>query len=599
MWPEFANPFGLWALLGVPAVLAIHFFQQRSRVEVVSTLFLIEPLAPQSRAGRRWERLRWSRELLLQLLAVLLAAWVLAEPRWVRAESAQTIVIVLDDSASMAPFREPASRAVASLFAENDGRAARTEWLLLRSDPRATPLYRGTSRTAALAALAKWEPARGAHDLQPALRLAQSLAGANGLTWLVTDSRAKVPAAQPAIGVGRPLANVGFAGATVTRENGVLIWRALVQNHTDAPARRTWTVEAGEARTPPQTLELAAGALLELSGRLPDGVERCTVALEPDEFAADDRLPLVRPAAKALAVRIDVAGETGAFFRKVLGTVDGVTFPPAGAPQLRVVRRAPDDPRPTEAAIVVAREPAESSARGRVLRAPVVVEKHALLADLNWQGWLGSGPGDFSRQPSDQVLLWQNERPLAWVSGGVPESRRLFFNFDWETSNAVRLPAAMLLVRRHAESVRDAQTGPYVANFDTGAAVALAPRDRVAPATLEFQPASGAAPVVRSVELAELAALRAPAQPGFFVLRRGDDVLVRGTAQFADPRVADFRAAETFSSGRPPEARELFLRNSLPDPFVAWWLALIGACLIGSWWPRRRAADALQDARAT
>ena len=149
MLPEFAHPAGFWALVGVPAVLAIHFFQQRSRVFTASTLFLLEPLAPESRGGRTWDRLRSSRALWLQLLAVLLAAWVLVEPRWVRAESAQTVAIVVDASASMAAFRAEAETAVAGLCAERAGRAARTEWLLLTSDPRQPPLYRGGDSRAA------------------------------------------------------------------------------------------------------------------------------------------------------------------------------------------------------------------------------------------------------------------------------------------------------------------------------------------------------------------------------------------------------------------------------------------------------------------
>src|ERR1043165_3348306 len=106
MMPIFANPLGLWALLGLPVILAIHFLQQRARVARTSTWFLIEKLSPDSARGRTWDRIRSSRILWLQLASVLLAAWVLAEPRWVRAESAQTVVIVLDASASMEAFRE-------------------------------------------------------------------------------------------------------------------------------------------------------------------------------------------------------------------------------------------------------------------------------------------------------------------------------------------------------------------------------------------------------------------------------------------------------------------------------------------------------------
>src|ERR1051326_1563747 len=108
MMPIFANPVGLWALLGVPPILAIHFLQQRARVARTSTWFLIEKLAPDSARGRTWDRLRSSRTLWLQLLAVLAVTWLLAEPRWVRAESAQTVVIVLDASASMEAFRADA-----------------------------------------------------------------------------------------------------------------------------------------------------------------------------------------------------------------------------------------------------------------------------------------------------------------------------------------------------------------------------------------------------------------------------------------------------------------------------------------------------------
>src|SRR4051812_17588628 len=101
MMPVIGNTAGLWALVGVPAILAIHFLQQRARVARTSTWFLIERLAPDSARGRTWDRLRTSRNLWLQLIAVLLATWILIEPRWVRSESAQTVVVVFDASASM------------------------------------------------------------------------------------------------------------------------------------------------------------------------------------------------------------------------------------------------------------------------------------------------------------------------------------------------------------------------------------------------------------------------------------------------------------------------------------------------------------------
>ena len=40
--PTFANPLGLLALFGIPALLAIHFLQRKARVLTVSTLFLLD-----------------------------------------------------------------------------------------------------------------------------------------------------------------------------------------------------------------------------------------------------------------------------------------------------------------------------------------------------------------------------------------------------------------------------------------------------------------------------------------------------------------------------------------------------------------------------
>lgn len=41
------------------------------------------------------------------------------------------------------------------------------------------------------------------------------------------------------------------------------------------------------------------------------------------------------------------------------------------------------------------------------------------------------------------VLLWQGEAPLAWV-----EEKRLLLNWPWEKSNADRVPAPLLMIRR-------------------------------------------------------------------------------------------------------------------------------------------------------
>ncbi len=587
----FANPAGLFALLALPAIVAIHFLQQRSRTLRTSTLFLLDSLAPESRGGKTWQQLRSSRALWLQLLAALLVAWVLSAPRWRRTDSAQTVVVVLDSGASMAPFREDALRVVRERFAAAAARATHTQWIALGTDLRQEPFYQGPELNAALASLSKWKPSRGSHDPVPALRLAQTLAGASGLTWFVTDSREKAPPGERVIGVGRPIANVGFAGGAVSLVDAQWRWRVLVRNYTDDAQERVWTVKSGEVEGPRQRIELKANGLVELSGEMVKEGE-LVLRLESDAFPDDDCFPLVRPAAKPLAVAIELEGEIGDFFRRAVLGVDGAVLA-AGAPAMLRVGSGAE--RPAGPAIWLAPSAAPAGKSQTILRAPVTPERNELVDNLNWQGWLGAGAGGLTPGPGDALLLWHNDAPLAWTSGGSDQTRQLVLNFDWTASNASRLPATVLLLQRFVRRVRDAQGGRYTANFDAQGQVAISAKDRPpgVSAILDERPVvAGHTPRQRTVTPAELTALRAPEAPGFFILRRGDETLVHGATQFADTRQADFRKAETFVTGPPVNETEAMERNTRGDPYVLVWLALLGPCLLASWWPTRGKARA-------
>lgn len=598
MMPLFANPAGLWALLGVPVILAIHFLQQRARVARTSTWFLIEKLAPDSAKGRTWDRIRASRQLWLQLAAAIVAAWVLAEPRWVRAESAQTVVLVLDSSASMDAFRGPALAAAEREMDLAAGLAARTTWVILPTNPRLPVIYRGEDRLAATAALDRWQPDSGQHDLTPALRLAHGLAGAAGRTLLITDRREKIPPDQRAAGVGQPIENVGFAGATVARtENGV-VWRALVKNHATVPQSRAWHFEAGGGKSALQSLELAPGAISEISATFPDGVDEAMVVLAADAFGADDRLPLVRPAPKPLTVSVEGDDEAATFFRKLAATVEGVTIVGPDQPAtLRLGRRS---------AAALASEPrggifwapADERQQAPLATEPVTPERDELVAALNWQGWLGTGPHGYTLQPGDAALLWQGRFPLVLVRPPPPEiaqlaipARKLLFAFDWSTSNAARLPATVLLVRRFLEAERDAQRLPYTASFDTNSPIPLGGVPAEAALTLAFRPANGAPAETRAIPATERTDVRTPGRTGFFTLHQGEQLIVRGAAQFADTRQGDFRAAERFFIEVRGERETAIERNTRPDPFAPAWLLVLVALLLGSWWAKLSAGS--------
>ena len=165
--------------------------------------------------------------------------------------------------------------------------------------------------------------------------------------------------------------------------------------------------------------------------------------------------------------------------------------------------------------------------------------------------------------------------------------------FDWATSNAARLPATVLLVRRFLEAERDAQPAAYAANFDCNAVVALAGEPAGgAVLTTALQPAAGGAPETRVVATGEHADLRAPGRAGFFTVKRGEELLVRGAAQFADARQGDFHGAEKFFVELPGERRATIERNTQADPLATVWLLALVGLVFGSWWTRTGGAAA-------
>jgi hypothetical protein len=219
---------------------------------------------------------------------------------------------------------------------------------------------------------------------------------------------------------------------------------------------------------------------------------------------------------------------------------------------------------------------------------PITPEHHVLVDHLNWQGWIGTGPHGYLAAPTDTPLLWQDRWSLVFLRTSPTGAHQLCLGFDWERTNAPRLPAMMLLVRRFIERERDAQSAPFAANFDTSSPLSLTVADAENTSGLEltFEAATGEPLETRRLGPAESQSLRAPGRPGFFSVKRGDSPVVRGSAQFADPRQGDFRTSETFFHDEPAQQRLAMERLTRPDPMASLWLALVVGLAVSSWWER-------------
>lgn len=560
---SFAFTAGAWAFAGLAAVLAIHLLRRRPRRETIATLFLLEKGVLASPGGRRLERVRQSLSLWLQLAAAALLGWLIMGPRLVRDETVQKIAIVLDSSASLGAFRDRAREALGRRVQRWQGRATRTEWLLLESTMWRAPLYLGRDWRALLdAAATDWDPRWPGHDLRPALERSREAVGSEGLVLLVTDHAAEVPSGVDRLAVGEPFDNVGFAGAGVDHDGS---WKAIVKNHGQRAASRRWAVVAGGRTVPAGTLALVPGEVRVLSGRLPAGDAEITLTLDGDRFTLDDRLPLLAPRPKTLRIQVDPAAKDLPFVARFLATVDAVEL---GTPCGLAIVVARTGARPdTACPAIVLRADAGGA---RVAPAAAAGGAHPLVEDLDWSGLLVRESPALAPAGGDQALVWAGARPLILLAA-TPHGPQLVADFPFASSSAERLPAFPLLLHRFVEATRGGQVGHERIEVETGSELALAFRGRE---TVRLE-ADGEEP-------AEAAVLRSPLAPSFFRVHEGSEERVRGAAYFADASEADFTRASALDEDGQADGRTA-ARNRRDHPLVPWVTLLVAVLVTLDW----------------
>ncbi len=538
---SFANIVGFWALLGIPVILWIHFLQRQSQVLIISTLFLLDVLDRESVQGRKFDRIRNSIPLWLQLLAVLLLTWVLVQPRWTMENSVQKIAIILDSSASMRAFKKAAidilQKEISGL-----GRGAKTmELTLLESTSNGAPIYNGISPLDLIASLEKWTPFSPTHDPGPALRVGRSLAGPKGTLLFVTDHVVETPGYDATVlSVGSPIPNVGFAGSDVDTSVTPASWQALVKNYSITPQNREWFLQSGNQRTETRNLELQPSETRTLQGRFPAGAVGITLRLAPDQFNQDDSAPIVIPKPKELAIAKKSDSKLDKVLTSIMESIEN-RVPPSSDSGVDLFITTYDPLSPTETEPVSIVLLSQDVPGRQFFNGPIVAANHPLIAALNWQGLIArSGPG-MPIGPEDTILLWQGDRPLIFLRQSPAPRNQLVFNFDLASSNVEKLPSFIVLIHRFIESIRENKIAPLTANHELHEMLKVScDRSENAPALdLIFNG------VKTSLPLNWIKTLQAPGEPGFFEVRQGDKNLLFGGAQFADTREADFSQAQS------------------------------------------------------
>jgi hypothetical protein len=576
------NPLGLFALLGIPAVLALHYLQRKAVELPVSTLFLLERTQREAASGRRFDRLIPSIPLWMQLLAVLLLTWFLVEPRYPKSGTVQRLAIVLDSSASMTVFKDEAIRKLTESLPTIQGKAETLEITVLESVPTRPRLYVGTSAEDLGKALTGWTPHDGLTDPAASIRIARSLVSTRGTVVYFTDTpQPSLPFDARQISVGKPTDNMGFTGVTFSEQEGALVWRALVRNYGTTESTRTWSLVSDKGSTEPRSVTIPAGGLASVQAAFPKNENHVRLVLSPDAFTLDDTLPLVAPNPKPLAL---FAGTSPAFenlSKKLLHSLDhAIPTNDAASADLAIASYDPLDPvLPSGNSIVFVEDPTSA---GAYLRGGIVAEPHPLLDGINWQALLVRETIELDRLPTDQVLLWQSKRPLIFLrdvaaTESHPAAKQLYFNFDLRLSNAAQQPAFIVLLHRFAESIRSTKVAHVSANLEVNQPVELAAAPEV-PLTITHADITG-----KEIGATRISSLKiAPSSPGFITVTQGDTPLLTAAVQFADTREADFSACAPINDLGSTTAA-VKERHTRPDPYWQLWLLILIAALLASW----------------
>jgi hypothetical protein len=599
----FAAPWGLLALLAVPVIVGIHLFRRRFPPRPVAGLFLWQTLRQTPEGGGRITRLPMTLSLLLECLAALAFALIVAGARVAPAAVSQHLVVLLDDSASMsavnASGESTRDRAVRRVLAEIDRLPSGGRVTLIQSGERPAILSGpATLPREARAALASWKPEAQHHAMSLGIRFARELAGSTGMIMVVSD---QAPAARGEpqfdnalwISSGETVPNVGITSAqrTVQASGTGSLFLTLTSNAAGSMKRRL-SVRAGQQEVLARELDVPAGSS-SLTLALPAGTPAVRVTLSDDALARDNEVMLAEPRPQTIAVENRLPegrGRTALF--NALNALSGVAAAESG--HLAFVDAATlDRPGNTDVWRVGFGKPPGSwavSGESQDFIGPFVMEKrHPLLLGMTLDGVVWSGAVPLARGAVRPVVS-SGDRPLAGMRSDTSlPGAAILFNLDLDRTNLIRSPDWPILISNLVEMRRQSLPGPERWNYRSGEWIrARLDRDPAAPLRYRCGAVEHALPASRLIEFI------APSPGGLLEILEGDRVLFQVGVNFLDEEETALAHESTADAGQLASVAGMRAETgAASDPLFWILLAAGGLAMLGNWClirPRRVAA---------
>ena len=596
----FAAPLGLLALLAIPAIVAIHLFRRRFPIRPVAGLFLWQIGRQTPEAGRKIDRLPITASLILECVAALALALILAGARLSSADVSAHLVVLLDGSASMAAINgrgeSTRDRAVRRVIEELDRLGSSARVTLVESGERPSVLLGPAARASeARPALDGWRPEAPHHSLALGLRLARELAGRDGRLMVMSDATAGSREEDGVfwVSLGEPLANVGITAAerTLTPAEGRGTVSLTLGNYSDSPARRRVTVVAGDKEVLTRDLEAPPG-VSSLTLPLPAGLPAVRVALSDDAMARDNAVTLAEPRPRIVGVENRLPDGRGRqALVKALEAVSGVT--PSESSHLVFAEAGQLDRAqpPGVWRVGFGRAPAAWLAKGEPhdFIGPFVLEKrHPLLLGITLGGVVWSGAVPLAAGAVRPVVTAGNQALVGTLDApaGTGTEPAILFNLDLDRTNLIRSPDWPILISNLVEMRRQSLPGPERWNYRVGewVRVRLA-ADPKRPLRLRSGAVERPLPPGRELEFI------APSPGGLLQILEGpetigggDTVLFELGVNFLDESEGNLRDRQTAAVGRFTDVAAVRAESGPESDPLFWLLLTIGAsAMVANW----------------
>lgn len=593
---SFANPLGLWALLAIPAIVAIHFFQRRFPPLRVASLHLWGLESNLKESGRNVNRLPVTGSLLLELSAALLIAILLSQPRFESLRTATHLVVVLDNSASMQskPEGQESIRDLAKTFLQErieeiSGRCVVT---IVTSGRRPVTLAGpAVEWEEAKKQLADWSPSEPMHDFEPAWDLAAQIAGRTGQLLFITDRMPEksdiTPTNMEIVALGSPCDNLAIVHASWEKlddSNKEIIF-FNIRNFADRSNHVTATIRDSNRQTVFQKeLEIAAQKEVSVNAKLEDGIRFVSISLdgEFDSLALDSEISLVEPRRRTLKVAVAFAAGHPAVgpIRRAINALDDVVISDVATSHL-VIGPASLEPQLSREQWWLGIGPIDENAeKKRNARTPsstfpfMIERNHPLVQDLRLNGVRWGGVQDLAR----------NVTPLV-SCGGTPIFYRLndvsftayTMNIDLKRSNLTQSEDWPIFFQNFIEERKKELPGFSRWNYLIGQPIRLSrppfdSTDEPQRLTLRYDGQS------KDLIDRDTIDLPLPIAPTLGVIKEGDTILERFAVNFIDSRESSLIHLEKGHRIAQGESLESLFKLDRPYSWVI--LLLVGILML-------------------